>query len=907
MKRRRLVPPPQVLEKNTTPSSAEPPSVASMPPDIPYLGSEDVGIEMEIPVLTPSPPPDPIRVQSPPPTLSAAGQVVRPRRLPARYLDLPPEPLRVEESRHATEEASPPLPRVILIVRDMYSTIANRFGLWRLYPRRPSYDPDSLIDSDDLSDISQPSEGIAEPTQEVNNASPSPGFPSHPSYWPFENFSTSLLMNWMVSGKTEKSEREISRLVKDVLLHPKFRLAELMGFSVRRETKQLDSSLDPSSSAIPSSPTHSSPKQHGVLEASGFHETSVSIEVPTGEKNGSRAIDIPGLQHRKLTDVVEAAFSTDKHASRLHYSPHKLYHKSPLTHHDQRIYSELYNSDAFLAEDEEVKRHAPTDDPNCKLERVIAALMFWSDATHLANFGTAKLWPIYMILGNLSKYISALPDSGACHHIAYIPSLSDSCQDEVRKWHTKWKTQKGDILTHCRRELMHAVWKVLLDDEFIHAYKYGMVVKCPDGINRRIYPRIFTYSADYPEKVLLATIRDKGLCPCPQCLTPKSKLHLMGQANNLAFRVGTGIRKYLARSVTRARECIYKLGLGITSTAVNDLLKETSSVPTNNAFIQRLGEDFNLHRMLTVDFMHEYNLGVWKAVFIHLIRLLYAQRDGVEKVAELDRRYRHTPSFSHDTIRRFANNASEMKKLGARDFEDLLLCAVPAFEGLFDNSEDDKLVQRLLFKMAEWHAFAKLRMHTDETVTRLEKLTTELGILMRKFSTATCSRTETFELPREKAARECRQAEQNKTSNGTSAPTGKKRKGLNLNTYKWHALGHYVRFIRLFGPTDIYSTQIGEVAHRLVKRIYRLSSKLNATKQVAKRYMRVAFTRQNATDLQDVRTQKPNQNRQVLPIGRDPTGYVPPDQHHFISPSRNSPIKLTEFLLQGRDDPALGE
>lgn len=69
--------------------------------------------------------------------------------------------------------------------------------------------------------------------------------------------------------------------------------------------------------------------------------------------------------------------------------------------------------------------------------------------------------------------------------------------------------------------------------------------------------------------------------------------------------------------------------------------------------------------------------------------------------------------------------------------------------------------------------------------------------------------------------------------------------------------------------------------------------------------MRVAFTRQNATDSQDVRTQKPNQNRQVLPIGRDPTGYVPPDQHHFISPSRNSPIKLTEFLSQGRDDPAL--
>jgi hypothetical protein len=55
-------------------------------------------------------------------------------------------------------------------------------------------------------------------------------------------------------------------------------------------------------------------------------------------------------------------------------------------------------------------------------------------------------------------------------------------------------------MTHCRRELMHGVWKFLLDADFIHAYKCGMVVKCADGIERRVYPRFFTYSADYPEK-----------------------------------------------------------------------------------------------------------------------------------------------------------------------------------------------------------------------------------------------------------------------------------------------------------------------------------------------------------------------------------------------------------------------
>jgi hypothetical protein len=55
-------------------------------------------------------------------------------------------------------------------------------------------------------------------------------------------------------------------------------------------------------------------------------------------------------------------------------------------------------------------------------------------------------------------------------------------------------------MTHCRREVMHAQWKILLDDEFIEAYSHGIVIECCDGIKRRFYPRIFTYSADYPEK-----------------------------------------------------------------------------------------------------------------------------------------------------------------------------------------------------------------------------------------------------------------------------------------------------------------------------------------------------------------------------------------------------------------------
>lgn len=47
---------------------------------------------------------------------------------------------------------------------------------------------------------------------------------------------------------------------------------------------------------------------------------------------------------------------------------------------------------------------------------------------------------------------------------------------------------------------MHAVWNILLSAEFIDAYVNGILLEFFDGVTRRVFPRIFTYSADYPEK-----------------------------------------------------------------------------------------------------------------------------------------------------------------------------------------------------------------------------------------------------------------------------------------------------------------------------------------------------------------------------------------------------------------------
>jgi len=105
---------------------------------------------------------------------------------------------------------------------------------------------------------------------------------------------------------------------------------------------------------------------------------------------------------------------------------------------------------------------------------------------------------------------------------------------------------------------------------------------------------------------------------------------------------------------------------------------------------------------------------------------------------------------------------------------------------------------KLLYRTAEWHGFAKLRMHTNTTIAHLEMLTREFGQLMRHFRESTCSEFKTMELPREVAARKRQhQRIQDRASKTgpSSASSSRKIKTLNLLTPKFHFLGDYASTI----------------------------------------------------------------------------------------------------------------
>jgi hypothetical protein len=78
----------------------------------------------------------------------------------------------------------------------------------------------------------------------------------------------------------------------------------------------------------------------------------------------------------------------------------------------------------MLEEDTKIQALPQNPEDRSDTEVAIGAIMLWSDLTHLTNFGSAALWPIYLFFGNLSKYARGMPSTLAAHHLAYIPSVS---------------------------------------------------------------------------------------------------------------------------------------------------------------------------------------------------------------------------------------------------------------------------------------------------------------------------------------------------------------------------------------------------------------------------------------------------------------------------------------------------
>lgn len=360
---------------------------------------------------------------SPPPLQRASGLPNRRHQLPSRYRDelpaLPipvPIPPPVDDAAHAIPHSP--------IHSDSGTTESegnlwvhtepDMFGTFRSYRGTfPSYDPeitssfDGVCDSRTFQQADAPSQrpwyaGIGTAIDVVN----------HTFFAPFLNATTFRLMNWFYESSSGNSLANVDRLVQGVILADDFEREDLRNFSAFREAKRMDQAdEDPDSKLFSTSDK--------------WHEASVKIKLPGDKHKYASESDAPecavdGLYYWKPLEVIKSAYE-EVGSKSFHNVPYKLFWQPDEGKFPERIITEVYTANAMLDEHEKIK--AQPREPGCQLETVVASIMLWSDSTHLASFGHAALWPIYMFIGNQSKYIRNCPSAFAAHHLAYIPKV----------------------------------------------------------------------------------------------------------------------------------------------------------------------------------------------------------------------------------------------------------------------------------------------------------------------------------------------------------------------------------------------------------------------------------------------------------------------------------------------------
>ncbi|RDB21901.1 hypothetical protein Hypma_011139 [Hypsizygus marmoreus] len=814
---------------------------------------------------------------------------------PAQILNTASFP--ASDSAHFSDSGSP--------IRRVLHSPHNVFSLFRQYYAEtfPSHDPEEEISEEDLSDIPP--------------LSTRPPHAEHADFGPYPNESSFAMGEWFWNSSTQKSKENFRELIR-IITAPNFKADDLRDTAWDRIDECLGGTAQES--------------WNGEFMDAGWDKDEVEILVPFHRHTpspGPKMFVAGHLYHRSIIAIMRERLAKADSAH-FHFEPYELYWQPNTDQPPMHVYGELYTSPAFIDAHNELQCSPP--EPGCNLQRVVVGLMFASDETHLTSFGDAHLWPAYMFFGNDSKYRRCKPSCHLCSHVAYFEKLLAGFDDFYIS-HTGRNGPGEKVSTFCRRESFHAQWKIILNEEFMEAYKH--------------------------ESLLTLPITKRRALPCPRCLIPKSLVYRMGMAQDRNQR--TSLRRtdnpIRRRRVSTARSLIYKDNYAIDSAPVERQLKETSLVPITNAFSECLSDfDFDLFAMMVIDLMHEIEAGSWRSLFIHLLRIL--ECIGEHLVWELNRRFRATPSFGRDTIRRFMNNISELKQLAARDWEDMLQCAIPVFDSLLPEPHNSRLMD-LLFTFALWHGLAKLRLHTDATLDLMDQTTTSLGAKMREFQEKTCAQYPTRELRREANARARRTlaaagkkkgkkmanatssstsnvrssvesgilpstetnkvpcsevSEANQTSTPTTATTvpltttaspapassflaksTPRPKTLKLNTYKYHAMGDYVATIRRYGTTDSYSTEPSELEHRTPKTRYTRTSKKDYVKQLTRIERRQAWISRIREHLTPA-------------VGREPQfpdKAMSPELKYHIGKTQNQPEHILQFLQRNAGDPAL--
>ena len=350
--------------------------------------------------------------------------------------------------------------------------------------------------------------------QDLTHLSIAPAVPRPPISHPFKNNSYFEMLKHMTISPSSHTN-DGAKAIVDSIAEGRILPDEVQDFDPVRERKHLDNYGATS-----------------LLAGGPWNEGSVKVKMPcprannppyTSEKDAPE-YEVDGIRYRSLVDLIISRLTDPATSGSFTGTPFTEWWCPPGCTKPIRIYGEAHSSDIAIKLYDEIKGiPAPPEHPD--IQSVVVLLMLGSDATHLASFGTASIWPLYVFFGNDSKYDTAKPLVSPAYHLAFFPKVwlealcfqrsSDNFDQVPDNFADAYKKEFGiapmaDVMTHCKRELIHAVIELILQGRFAEAYTEGIIIEFPDGIKRRVFPRFFSYSADYPEKSVIALCLGPG-------------------------------------------------------------------------------------------------------------------------------------------------------------------------------------------------------------------------------------------------------------------------------------------------------------------------------------------------------------------------------------------------------------
>lgn len=343
-------------------------------------------------------------------------------------------------------QAPPTAPVVSAPFPDWKCGPKDSYGLYRVYPATPTFIPgfdnlDDLCDgpefargkflvvSDGRAGVAEEEEGDDEELDGANgeasrSSSDQPETlgktSSNINYEPFPNSTIHRTVSWFSELKGNVLTPDDVDTFVETVIHAEdvpFNPSHYpKPFRLVNELKRVDEYKIPT--PISQNPTFS--------PVAGWREATVDLALPCARKGLPKPHTFPvrGLHHRSITEIIKAEFPSTTDRNDFHLTPYKLLwdvNDSQPELPQERVITEMYNSDAMI--EEHIKIQQEQSAKGIKREIVVAGIMVWSDSTHLADFGSASMWPAYIGFANQTKYTRTDPRTRSLHHLAYLPEV----------------------------------------------------------------------------------------------------------------------------------------------------------------------------------------------------------------------------------------------------------------------------------------------------------------------------------------------------------------------------------------------------------------------------------------------------------------------------------------------------